>query len=72
MTKQVLEIILIVVSSLLTAAILMQSKGAGLSSAFGGENLAFGTKRGMEKSLFYATIVLAVIFLGLAFVAVLV
>lgn len=49
---------------LLIAAILLQSRGTGLGAAFGGEGNVYRTKRGLEKSLFRATIVLAVVFLG--------
>lgn len=59
-----LSIIQIVVSVLLVGAILLQQRGVGLGAAFGGEGNMYRTKRGIEKSLFYATIVLAVLFLG--------
>lgn len=55
----------IAISVLLIAAILLQQQGVGLSATFGGEGAAFRTKRGLEKGLFYATIVLSVLFLGL-------
>lgn len=55
----------IAVSVLLVVAILFQQQGAGLSATFGGDGNAFRTKRGLEKGLFYATIVLGVLFLGL-------
>jgi len=53
---------------LLMAAILLQQKGAGLSSTFGGSSLEYSTKRGAEKIIFYATIVLAVLFLAVSIV----
>jgi protein translocase SecG subunit len=55
----------IAVSVLLIAAVLLQQQGAGLSATFGGDGNAFRTKRGLEKGLFYATIVLGALFLGL-------
>ena len=55
----------IAVSVLLIAAILLQQRGVGLGATFGGDGAAFRTKRGLEKGLFYATIVLSVVFLGL-------
>jgi protein translocase SecG subunit len=58
----------IVVSVLLTISILLQNRGAGLSASFGGDFGGYYTKRGMEKFLFGASIVLAVIFLGLSIV----
>lgn len=56
----------IVASILLIGAILLQQKGAGLGSAFGGTSQVYRTKRGLEKTLFIATIVLAIIFAILA------
>ena len=60
-----LDIIQVVISALLVVGILLQNRGSGLSSAFGGGGEFFQTKRGIEKGIFIATIVLAVIFLGL-------
>ena len=51
------------IAVLLTAAILLQQKGSGLSATFGGEGNVYRTKRGLEKILFVSTIVLAVLFL---------
>ena len=62
--KNIITIAQVVVSALLIASILMQQQGVGLSAAFGGEGTAFRTKRGLEKGLFYATIVLGTLFLG--------
>jgi protein translocase SecG subunit len=54
----------IVLSVLLIIAILMQRSEAGLGGTFGGDmsGSSFSTKRGAEKWLFIATIVLAVLF----------
>jgi protein translocase SecG subunit len=56
----------IVLAILLGSAILLQQKGSGLGSAFGGESNVYQTRRGAEKILFRATIVLAILFLGVA------
>ncbi|MEK7480562.1 MAG: preprotein translocase subunit SecG [Patescibacteria group bacterium] len=56
----------IVVSLLLTAAILLQQRGTGLGSAFGGGNLLYASRRGIERVLFISTVVLAFLFLVLA------
>jgi preprotein translocase subunit SecG len=61
-----LKIAQIVVSLLLIIVILLQNRGAGLGSAFGGTGGVYLTKRGLEKKLFIATIVLAVCFFGLS------
>lgn len=63
---QYLNILQIIIAVLLIAAILLQAKGTGLSGIFGGEGNIFRTKRGMEKILFNATIVLAVLFFAVA------
>jgi preprotein translocase subunit SecG len=44
------------------AAILLQSRGTGLSGVFGGASNVYRTKRGIEKTLFTATIILAILF----------
>ena len=61
--NQILTYSQIILAILLTAAVLVQQKGSGLSSAFGGSGIEYSTKRGAEKFFFYATIVLAVLFL---------
>lgn len=65
--QNIFNITQIVIACLLVIAILLQQRGVGLSSAFGGEGGAYRVKRGAEKLLFTATIVLAVLFLGIAF-----
>jgi preprotein translocase subunit SecG len=57
----------IVVSVLLIIAILFQQRGTALGSAFGQEGGSYGTRRGFQKKLFWATIVLATLFALLAF-----
>ena len=52
----------IIVATLLTILILMQSQGTGLGSSWAGSGESYHTKRGMEKIIFRATIALAVIF----------
>ncbi|MBI4059782.1 preprotein translocase subunit SecG [Candidatus Giovannonibacteria bacterium] len=56
------------VAILLVGAILLQQRGSGLSAAFGGEGNIYRTKRGLEKTLFTATIILSALFLILAFI----
>ena len=60
-------IIEIVVSVVLIVLVLVQERSSGLSGVFGGGNgSSYHTKRGFEKGIFYATIVTAIIFAGLA------
>ncbi len=57
----------VVVAVLLMTAILLQSKGAGLGGVFGGAGGGvYLTKRGLEKKLFIATIILGAIFILLS------
>ncbi len=59
-----------ILSILLIASILLQSKGAGLGAAFGGEGTVYSSRRGFEKTLFLATIVLSILFLGTALLSI--
>lgn len=54
----------IISAVLLIIAILMQASSAGVGAAFGGgdSDVGFNTRRGPERIIFIATIVLAVIF----------
>lgn len=67
--NQTLGAIQIIISVLLIISILLQNRGAGLSETFGGSGNVYQTKRGFEKFLFIATIILAILFLGIAFVS---
>jgi preprotein translocase subunit SecG len=60
------QIIQLAVAVLLTVAILLQNRGTGLSEVFGGLGGVYRTKRGIEKTLFFATIVLSVLFFSSA------
>ncbi|MDD5626944.1 MAG: preprotein translocase subunit SecG [Patescibacteria group bacterium] len=70
--SQILKIVQIILAILLTAAILVQARGTGLGSAFGGEGGFYRTKRGVEKIVFRATIFLAIAFGAIALVNVLI
>ena len=59
---KILVIVEIVVSALLIAFILLQNRAEGLGSFFGGGGEVFRAKRGFEKFLYNATIVLMVVF----------
>lgn len=61
-----IKIAQIIVALLLMIAVLMQNRGSGLGGIFGGSGGVYLTKRGLEKKLFIATIVLAIIFLLLS------
>lgn len=57
----------IIVSVLLVIAILLQQRGTALGSSFGGEGGYYSTRRGIQKRLFQATVILGVLFILLAF-----
>jgi len=58
----------IILSIILVAAILLQQTGAGVGGAFGGgdDSIRY-TRRGMEKVLFYTSIIVAILFALSAF-----
>lgn len=60
--KPGIYLVQIILAVLLTGIILIQQKGSGLGSTFGGELSFYRTKRGAEKLLFYTTIILAALF----------
>lgn len=62
----ILNISQIILAVLLVAAILLQARGTGLGAAFGGGGNVYRTKRGAEKKLFQLTIVLSILFFGVA------
>ncbi len=64
--RLILNISQIALAGLLTAAVLMQQRGTGLSATFGGEGNIYRTKRGIEKVLFIGTIVVSILFFGVA------
>lgn len=64
--KFLLTALQVVVSITLICAILLQQKGTGLGTVFGGAGNVFSTKRGVDKILFRATIFLSVLFFLIA------
>ena len=64
--NQILTYSQITLAILLTLTILIQQKGSGLSSALGGSGIEYSTKRGAERFFYYATIILAVLFIAVS------
>ena len=62
--QQMLPFVQIGLSVLLIVCVLLQRTGASLGGAFGADNFSSGfhTRRGLEKTLFHATIVLGILF----------
>jgi preprotein translocase subunit SecG len=50
----------------LVITILLQQRGEGLSGGMVGSSLEYSTRRGVQKGVFVATIVLAAIFLSVS------
>lgn len=64
MADSILPIVTIVSAVLMTLTILLQARGASLGAGFGSSGELFTTRRGTDKNLFEATIILAVLFVG--------
>ncbi len=70
---QFLQIALIITSIALILSVILQSKGAGLGGLSGADlGSVFTARRGIERTLFWVTIVLSVLFFTLAIVLILV
>lgn len=62
-----IAIIQIILSVLIITLILLQERSSGMSGLLGGDGGGFyQARRGMERAIFYATIVLVVAFVALA------
>lgn len=57
-----------IIAILLIAIILLQAKGTGLSSTFGGQSQMYHSKKGAEKAIFSLTIILSIIFVILSLI----
>ena len=57
-----LNIVQIIVSIALIALVIMRARRAGLGRMFGGDFGVYKTRRGVEKTIFNATVILAVVF----------
>jgi len=63
-----LQISQIVIAIAVATSILLQARGTGLSSTFGGESTAYRSRRGLERTLFRLTVVLIVVFILISLV----
>ena len=71
--ERFLDIALIITSVALIISVILQSKGAGLGGLTGADTGGVYTaRRGIERTLFWVTIVLSVIFFTLAITTVLI
>ncbi len=60
---QILFFAQIAVSVILIILIAIQQRGTALGSAFGGGGEFYSTRRGIQKKIYYATIVIAGLFI---------
>lgn len=61
-----LNVGLIIISVLLILSVILQSKGAGLGGLTGADaGSVFTARRGVERTLFWVTIILSVVFFAL-------
>lgn len=58
----ILQIVTIVSGIILMLFILLQARGASLGAGFGSSGELFTTRRGVDKSLFEATVFVAIVF----------
>jgi len=65
------NVVQIIVSIALIIVILLQAKGSGFSGALSTESSIFSTRRGLEKTLFQVTLVLAALFVIISIASVL-
>jgi preprotein translocase subunit SecG len=67
-----LNVLQIIVSVILIVVILLQVKGSGFGAALGGMSggSVYRTKRGLERTLFQATILLTIVFIFVSFLSV--
>lgn len=67
-----LNVIQIIIAIAIIALALLQTKGSGLGGIFGGDGGVYRTRRGVEKTLYQATIIMAIIFFLVSLIAVVV
>ena len=73
LVKIYIDLALIITSLALIVSVILQNKGVGLGGLTGDNSGGvFSARRGIEKTLFWITIVLSVLFFIITFVAVLI
>ncbi|MBI2860875.1 MAG: preprotein translocase subunit SecG [Chloroflexi bacterium] len=63
-----LNVAQVIVAIALILIILLQVRGGGLGGIFGQADTVYRTKRGLEKTMFQFTIILAIVFITLSIV----
>ena len=67
--QTVLLISQVILSVVLTVLVVLQSQNSGAGGMFGADTTVYRTKRGLEKTLYQATIALAALFFIISIVA---
>jgi preprotein translocase subunit SecG len=65
-----LNIVQIFISLVLIGVLLLQARGSGFSATFSSDSSIYRTRRGVEKTLFNVTIILAVVFVIVSIISV--
>jgi len=65
-----LNVVQIFVSIVLIGVLLLQARGSGFSATFSSDSSIYRTRRGVEKTLFNATIGLAIFFIIISVISV--
>jgi preprotein translocase subunit SecG len=60
--RQTFNILTLISMVVMTITILLQTRGSGLGSAFGGEGNMYRSRRGAERVVFNATVLSAIVF----------
>jgi preprotein translocase subunit SecG len=66
----IISLIQILVAVFLVVFVLLQQRGSALGSAFGGGDSGsfYSARRGIQKQLYWGTIILGTLFIGLALI----
>ena len=59
-----LEVVILISAFLTILLVLLQQRGASLGAGFGSSGELYTMRRGLEKSMFVATIITSVVFVG--------
>jgi preprotein translocase subunit SecG len=65
-----LYIVQIILGIALITLVMLQAKGSGLGGIFGGDGGVYKTRRGVEKTIYQATIGISLVFFLLAIISV--
>jgi preprotein translocase subunit SecG len=69
MSPLTLGIAQIIISVALVACVLLQQRGGGIGVVGGLQTQFYGTRRGLEKIIFWLTIILGILFIALAVIS---